>query len=65
MEILLFKKTEDKDLSIYLKIVYQDKNGQFTKVGTITKTEKINELIYYTVDTSTAIRTADKLKLIK
>ena len=65
MQYLPFYSTKESDLMIYLKVVYQDQSGQWTKTGMITKKEKINGQIYYTVDTSIGIRIANELKLIK
>lgn len=65
MRYLPFYKTKDSDLMIYLKVVYQDKGGQWTKTGTITQKEKISGQYFYTVNTSIALRVADDFKLIE
>ena len=65
MKVLLFKETTDKDLCIYLNVIYKDKAGNYTKKGMITKTEKINGLTFYSLNTSKAVRPANELKLIK
>lgn len=65
MEILLFKKTTDADLKIGLQVCYKDTYGEYSKIGIITGIFDYYWHYLYSIDTSSGIRTADELKLIK
>jgi hypothetical protein len=64
MEILLYKKTTDKDLKIGMKICYKDINGVYSKIGKITDWVCTEGVAYFLIDTSFGSYTADELKLI-
>ena len=65
MEILLFKKTQDSDLHIGLKVCYKDLEGNYTKLGVITDTYEQDGVILYLINTSMGSYAANELKLIK
>jgi hypothetical protein len=65
MEILLFKKTEDKNLFTELQVCYKDQSGNYTKLGIITEIIESEPHKTYLINTSFGAYTADELKLIK
>lgn len=65
MEILLFYKTTDDDLTKGLKVCYKDINGNYSKLGIITDAMEIDGVMNYIINTSFGAYTADELKLIK
>ncbi len=65
MEILLFKKTADTDLSEGMEVCYKDINGSYSKLGIITDIVELNGVKNYIINTSFGSYTADELKLIK
>jgi|AntDeeMinimDraft_5_1070356.scaffolds.fasta_scaffold01858_4 hypothetical protein len=65
MEILIWKKTEEKDLHIGLQVCYNDQSGNFTKLGIITDILERKPHKEYLINTSFGSYTAIELKLIK
>lgn len=65
MEILLFKKTTDNDLSKGLQICYQDTSGTYSKLGIITDVIESDGVLNYLINTSFGAYVASELKLIK
>jgi hypothetical protein len=64
MKILLFKLTQDSDLHEDLTICYKDKNGVYSKIGTITDVFTSENTTYYLLHNAMGSYTADELKLI-
>ncbi len=65
MEILLNKKTTDKDLKMGLQVCYKDQNGIYSKLGVITDWVMREGVLNFLINTSFGSYTADELKLIK
>lgn len=65
MEILLLHQTIDSDLSIGLQVCYEDINGIYSKLGTITDSYEKDGITLYLLNTAMGSYTADELKLIK
>jgi hypothetical protein len=65
MEILTYKKTTDKDLKINMQVCYQNLDGVFCKLGTITDILLIDNVKNYLINTSFGSYLASELKLIK
>jgi hypothetical protein len=65
IEVLLFKKTTDADLSIGQTIVYKDTYGQYTQLAEISSIEIDNGFTYYLLNKGIGAYLAEDLKLIK
>lgn len=65
MEILLFKNTKETDLKIGLKVCYQNLQGVYNNLGTITDILDKQHNKEYVLNTSFGSYVASELKLIK
>lgn len=66
MEILLYKKTKDSDLSKGMQVCYKNLQGAYTQLGIITDIVTAEcGTKNYLINTSFGSYTADELKLIK
>ena len=65
IEVLIWKKPTDSDLSVGLKVSYKDTYGAHSKLGTITDTYKDFGITHYIIDTSFGAYLADELRLIR
>lgn len=65
MEILLNKKTSDKDLNVGTKVCYQNFDGIYNNLGIITEILIIDGIPNYLINTAFGAYLASELKLIK
>lgn len=64
MKVLLFFKTEDRHLSLNLRVCYKDTDGIYNKTGIIASKSAKHGSIEYELDNSMGLYLADELKLI-
>lgn len=64
MNILAYHRTTDADLKVGLQVAYQDTDGGFTNIGTITDSFEQDGQTLYLIDTAIGAYLADELKLV-
>ena len=65
IEVLINKIPTDKDLKIGTKICFQNLNGIYAFLGTITDVYNRESILNYAIDTAIGTYTASELRLIK
>lgn len=65
IEVLINKIPTDKDLKIGTKICFQNLNGIYAFLGTVTDVYNRENILNYAIDTAIGTYTASELRLIK
>ena len=65
IEVLIYKIPTDKDFKIGTKICFQNLNGIYAFLGTITDVYNRESILNYAIDTAIGTYTASELRLIK
>jgi hypothetical protein len=65
IQVLIYKKPKDKDLKVGQMVCYQNRNGIYAFLGTITDIIVKDNTKHYLINTSMGAYLADELRLIK